>query len=203
MCGRFFVAVDDPELRALLRELEAENKGKNAGLPPVKTGEVFPTDYAAVVTALPSQPRVVQMRWGFTKFDGKGVLINARSETVLEKPTFRGPAAHSRCLIPASYYLEWMGVPGQKKKIRHIMRDTQSTTMYLAGVFRQEAGEPTPRFVILTKEATGQIQRIHHRMPVILDQRGQRAWLSPEGDVNEAIRRSINHIEGLADPDTP
>ena len=202
MCGRFYVAVDDPELREVLKSLEEENQRRSLPLPPVKTGEVFPTDYAAALVAGEGRPKFEQMRWGFSRHDGKAVIINARAETVLELPTFRKPAAENRCLIPASYYYEWKAEPGLKKKIRHIMRDSRATTIYLAGVFRQEADDDTPRFVILTKAAVRQIQEIHDRMPVILSREQQREWLSREADVKGIIKKSIDErIEGMREDD--
>ena len=106
MCGRFFVAADDPELRAILKEIEQENKRQGMELPPIKTGMVFPTDYtAAKLSDKNKAPYFRQMRWGFSAHDGKGNLINARAETILEKPTFLKPAREARYLIPASYCL--------------------------------------------------------------------------------------------------
>lgn len=202
MCGRFFVAIDDPEIMAILKEIEAEKKRGTLGLPPLKTGDIYPTDYAAAITATrESKPMYQQMRWGFSAYDGKGVLINARAETVTEKPTFRKPVAENRCLIPATYYYEWMKSPTLKKKIRHVMRDPKTTTVYMAGIYRLEASEDTPRFVILTKRAAKQIQDIHDRMPVILDREQQKEWLSPNADVHRVIEQSIDRIEGLEDID--
>lgn len=200
MCGRFYIAVDEPELRAVLKELEEENRRRALALPPVKTGEVFPTDYATAITSKGSHPRCEQMRWGFSAPDGKGLVINARSETVLELPAFQKSARESRCLIPASYYFEWKQEPGLKKKTKHIMRDIRSTLIYLAGISRQEAGEEAARFVILTKPAARQIAWIHGRMPVILDHAQQESWLSPNANVKAIIRQSLDErIEGVAE----
>ena len=203
MCGRFFVAIDDPEIMAILRQIEKDKREQALDLPPIRTGDVRPTDYAATIAAIRegSKIKYEQMRWGFTGFDGKGVLINARAETVTQKPTFRKPVAENRCLIPASYYYEWKQSPELKKKIRHIMRDPRATTVYMAGIYRLEAGEDTARFVILTKKAAQQIQDIHDRMPVILDREQQQQWLSPDADVNGIINQSIDRIEGLEDID--
>ena len=89
MCGRFFVAIDDPEIMAILRQIESDKLEQALDLPPIRTGDVRPTDYAATIAAIRegSKIKYEQMRWGFTGFDGKGVLINARAETVTQKPT--------------------------------------------------------------------------------------------------------------------
>ncbi|MDD4081406.1 MAG: SOS response-associated peptidase [Eubacteriales bacterium] len=199
MCGRFFVAVDDPELREVLREIEEENKRRGLyGLPPVKTGEVFPTDHAAAVTASGGdKPRYEQMKWGFSGFGGKKPLINARAETVQEVPTFREAAKESRCLIPASYYYEWMKHPTIKKKIKNIMRDPKSTTLYMAGIYRMELKDDVPSFVILTRKAAKGIEEIHDRMPVILDREQQREWLSKDANIRKIIEQSVERIVGM------
>ena len=200
MCGRFFVAADDPELRAILKEIEQENKRQDVELPPMKTGMVFPTDYtAAKLSGKNRAPYFQQMRWGFSSYDGKGHIINARTETILEKPTFRKPAREARCLIPASYYYEWKKDPATGKKIRHIMRDPKSTTVYMAGIYRLEAQETTPRYVILTQKAASQISGIHDRMPVILDLPAQEEWLKEDADVQSVIHQAIERITAIED----
>ncbi|NLO13446.1 MAG: SOS response-associated peptidase [Clostridiales bacterium] len=196
MCGRFFVAVDDPELRQILREIEKENKRRGlSGLPPIKTGEVFPTEHAAAVIApAGGGRRYEQMKWGFSGFDGKRPLINARSETVRERPTFRKAVMESRCLIPASYYYEWMKHPAIRKKIRNIMRDPLSTTLYMAGIYRMESYDDVPCFVILTRKAARGIENIHDRMPVILDHEEQQEWLSKDANIPRIIEKSVERI---------
>lgn len=200
MCGRFFVALDDPELRAILNEIEQENKRQGVELPPIKTGMIYPTDYTAAKLSNENKiPHFQQLRWGFLSRDGKGYLINARAETVLERPTFREAAREARCLIPASYYYEWMKDPVTGKKIRHIMRDPKSTMLYMAAIYRMEAQEITPRYVILTRKAASQISCIHNRMPVILDPPAQKEWLREDADVQSVIHQAIERITALED----
>ncbi len=64
MCGRFFVAADDPELMAILKEIEQENKRQGMELPPIKTGMVFPTDYTAAKLSDKNKARI------FSKYNG-------------------------------------------------------------------------------------------------------------------------------------
>ena len=90
-----------------LAELKAEGRGKaeSAG-EAVKTGEVFPSDTAAVIAKNRQlKPAVFPMRWGFER-KGGGLVINARSETAAEKTLFRESAQLRRCLIPASCNFE-------------------------------------------------------------------------------------------------
>lgn len=200
MCGRFFVAPDDPELMEILKRLEEENRRARLALPPVKPGEMFPTNHAAVIAAIRREPAPMQMQWGFKAYDGK-LLINARSETVQEKPTFKKPVRENRCLIPASYYYEWKKSPDLKRKIRHIMRDPKHTSVYMAGIFRLEAPDDVPRFVILTRRAAKQIADIHDRMPVMLEGDARDAWLAPDAPVDDILDSAIERIEGLPEDD--
>lgn len=200
MCGRFFVAADDPAILSMLKEIEAENRRQRLDLPPIKTGEVFPKDYSAAKVALKTgTPRYQQMRWGFTGYDQKSLLINARAETVLQKATFRGPVLEKRCLLPASYYFEWKKDEETNRKIKHIMRDTQFSVLYMAGIYRMEADDSVPRYVILTRNASKQVSHIHHRMPVILDSKEQEAWLQSRADIPDIINHAIDRITALED----
>ena len=91
MCGRYYIEIDEREMKDIISQVERDIK--------LKTGEIFPTDHAPVIPPT-GVPRV--MRWGFARSDGKGQIINARSETAAEKPVFRTPMQQCRCLIPAS-----------------------------------------------------------------------------------------------------
>ena len=83
MCGRFYTDFDDAQYREMLAMLYIRSQ-QDAGLLMLKNGEVFPTDHVPVLDA--EGPRAMQ--WGFARFDGKGKIINARSETALEKSMF-------------------------------------------------------------------------------------------------------------------
>lgn len=95
MCGRYFADTDEREMSILYSAF--------AGQPEVKAGEIFPTNLAPVIT---KHGELQAMRWGFLRFDGKGAIINARSETAAEKAMFHYPMQYGRCLIPASWYFE-------------------------------------------------------------------------------------------------
>ena len=102
MCGRFFIEEEDTEeeLLAILQSLN--RRGVQC-----KTGEVLPTDTAAVIAnnrAL--QPAPFAMQWGYTLPDGKKI-INARSESAAQRPMFMDGMRQRRCLVPASHYFEW------------------------------------------------------------------------------------------------
>ena len=182
MCGRFYTDDDDAQYRAVLALLYQRNPD-DAALLMRKSGEIFPTDHVPVL--LPEGPRMMQ--WGFSRFDGKGRVINARSETALEKPMFRAPlltgamdspggnARSGRCLIPAARYFEWETREG--KKVKYSLHPAQEGLFTLAGLYRSESGAKTPVFVILTAPAAEGISFIHERMPLILPQEQRENWL--------------------------
>ena len=115
MCGRYVALSDEEnkEIMDIIREVESQLNG-TPELEKLKTGEIFPTNVAPILTR--DGPRA--MKWGFAKWDGKGVIINSRSEGLLESKMFRKPALESRCLVPASHYFEWEGEGKSKIKQR-------------------------------------------------------------------------------------
>lgn len=178
MCGRFYTDFDDAQYREMLAMLYLKSE-KDAGLLMLKNGEVFPTDQVAALDLTGARA----MRWGFARFDGKGKVINARSETALEKNMFRAPMLtqaglpqRGRCLIPASAYFEWE--TRDKQKIKYKLRPAKEGLFTFAGLYRSEAGSDTPVFVILTAPAAEGISFIHDRMPLILPSEQRENWLN-------------------------
>jgi len=176
MCGRYYVDDEEPALRDIVEKLRDAH---------VKTGEVFPTDVAAVMAA---NGGFAAMRWGFPRFDGKGVIINARGETAAEKPMFRRPMLEGRCLIPASWYFEWE--KRGREKIKYALAAPEERALWMAGLSRFDVKTGERTFVILTRPAWEGIAFIHDRMPVILPARLHDEWLhgrSPEKTMERAI----------------
>ena len=171
MCGRYYIAIEDDELQDIMREVQ--QKVDAVKLAAVKTGEIFPTNIVPILT--PNGAAL--MKWGFSRFDGKGQIINARSETLLEKPMFKKPLLDGqRCLVPASNYFEWQAQPAGKK-IKHTIYNPSEPVIYMQGLYRTEKESDLPAFVVLTKEADSNLRIIHERMPVILDSVNAKSWL--------------------------
>ena len=164
MCGRYCLYADgNEELRRILDRTEGE----------FKTGEIFPTDKAPVLIQQDGKIHPEGVVWGFPGFRGKGVIINARAETVPEKAMFRTSLQSKRCVIPSSGFFEWTH-DGQKTKYRFNLPGTG--ILYMAGLYRD--CEDGRRFVILTAEANESMAEVHNRMPVILLREEVRQWLS-------------------------
>ena len=189
MCGRFFIAEEDPneELQFLI---EMMNRRKLGDVPVKTGGEVFPTDTVPVVANSRGMERAVfPMRWGYGRKDGH-VLINARSETAAEKPLFRDDMLQRRCLIPASHYFEWER--RGKEKVKYAIRTAGSSVIYMAGIYRIREGRP--EFVILTREPAASIAFIHDRMPVLLPGAAREAWLDLRCDPHAVLRSAVQDI---------
>lgn len=183
MCGRFYVPEGDlDDFADLVSKIEKELLKK--------AGEINPGDYAPVITPksiIDSNEdnssianNVHAIKWGFPVLKGRPI-INARSETVKEKPMFKLPYAKRRCLIPARGFFEWKDAENTKKRIKHYITLLDTTMMYLAGLywfFKDKDGIQKPYFTILTTQANEDIRIIHDRMPVIIKNTDKEIWLN-------------------------
>jgi putative SOS response-associated peptidase YedK len=105
-------------------------------------------------------------------------LINARSETAAEKPSFRGSLRHRRCLVPATGFYEWTGKPGHKRP--HLFRPRDGSLIALAGLAEHWVGadgSELETMAILTTSANATMAPIHDRMPVIIAPEHFDVWL--------------------------
>ena len=109
MCGRYSLA---PEQSKEIAQIVAEVQAR-FGAASIHTGEIFPTNAAPVLLPDGQKMTPKPMTWGFPSFKGKGVIINARGETALDKPMFRRSLLERRCIVPTTGFYEW---DGQKRK---------------------------------------------------------------------------------------
>ena len=203
MCGRyaFFTTEENQEIREIIEEI---NKRYKEEAPKMKTGEIFPTDYIPVITANTDNKKNIKLfKWGFPNFKQPGkVIINARSETVHEKPIFRKLIFTQRCLVPASGFYEWKA-SGEKtaagKKEKYFIRTSENGLMYMAGLYDSyidKNGIPFTGFVIITTEANEQMSQIHDRMPVILSKPESEAWLNTKYSRAEEVLNILKPYSG-------
>ena len=188
MCGRYFIDDSLAGFEAIVEELNRGKRG-DASAVQIKTGEIRPTDVAPVIAnSRARRQRPFLMRWGFGGVNRNArPVINARSETAYEKPMFRNAMLERRCLVPASYYFEWQAQG--KSRIRHAIKP-DGPLLYMAGLYRLEAGEPLAAFTILTRAADERIASIHDRMPVLLPAAWAEEWLSPTADAQQLLERA-------------
>lgn len=141
------------------------------------SGEIFPTD--SVPALVMKNGAVVSeiLTWGYEKFNEKGVIINARSETVTEKPMFRRDFFERRCLLPASGFYEW-----SPEKRKYLFSRPDGKPVFLGGFYKKQSDKKA--FIILTKEATAPVSRFHNRIPILIDEANIEDWL---GDIDFAF----------------
>jgi putative SOS response-associated peptidase YedK len=136
-----------------------------------KWGELFPTDPILVI-GFENEPAV--RTWGLRPDWAERPIINAKSEDAASKRTFQ-PMLNQRCIVPVTGYYEWRVENGRKIKTLIATDDI----LPFAGFVTEEA------CVILTCAPSPALAHIHHRMPAILDDEAQSAWLNPEADFRD------------------
>jgi putative SOS response-associated peptidase YedK len=121
------------------------------------------------------------------------LLINARFETIAEKPSFREAYRFRRCLVPADGFYEWEKAGSKKQPWFFTAQSGQ--TFAFAGIWekRKEKDESTQcTFAVITTEATGPVSGIHNRMPVILDKKFYENWLNPDENDPKSLKEIIH-----------
>lgn len=178
MCGRFSLTADEKQINMFF-----ELSGGIAPYVPRYNGA--PTQLLPVITT--EEPRKLQLfRWGliprWSKEISRTPLINARSETIDQKPSFKTAFREKRCLVPADGFYEWLH-SGRKLPYRFTMKD--ESLFAFAGIWdywRQPTGETLHSFAIITTEANQLMAPIHDRMPVILDKSNFNTWLEDKDE---------------------
>lgn len=184
MCGRMAVTLP-PEAMAQMFEAAPANT-----LPDGPNYNVCPTEQIVVVTGGPDQSRMMEaMRWGLIpswyKAPNDGpLLINARAETVLEKPTFRDAAHRRRVLTIANGFYEWAKDAEGGRDPWYITRRDGAPLAFAAlwqGWRDPASGEEMRTVAALTVAANTSMQAIHHRMPVVIEPADRALWLGEQG----------------------
>ena len=194
MCGRYSVLTEDEiiQIREVIQEvslrmlnddfLEYANQANTST-------EVRPTNNAPVIVGHGAGTVSFQdLRWGFKKWDGKGVIINARAETLRTQRMFSPLLTAGRCVVPAREYYEWEQ-QGRSKQKYHL-KDAEGHLLFMAGLYRDTADGR--KFVIITKDAIGEAADIHDRMPVILQANQIEDWLKGTITPEDIVRMDFN-----------
>lgn len=153
MCGRYFF-----ELRELPAFARLKQKIEQQALFEYAREEVFPSNSALVLVDGQEDYELDVMKWGIEGPYGR--LINARSEGIEKKKTFR-PMLSKKCLIPCNGFYEWVKVGKQKQKI--LIQREDAPLFYLAGIYNEQK-----EFVIVTGESVKEMKDIHDRTPILM-----------------------------------
>jgi putative SOS response-associated peptidase YedK len=186
MCGRFTLTRSAAEV--------AEHFGLASA--PVLTPRfnAAPTQAVLAIRAPAGERVAVQLHWGLVPFWAKHAHdaakhINARVETLTERPAYREAAERRRCLVPADGFYEWRGARGDRQP--HHIALPQRELFALAGLWerwRKPGGGALESLTIVTTAATPNIRALHERMPILVDPPGYDLWLDPNArDVNAIL----------------
>ena len=200
MCTRYYIEPEASfqELFENVKRSKLVERMRNHYAKPFKTsGEIFPTDLVPVIAPNPhGEAKVYPMIFGFKMPGTAKPLLNARSETAGEKPTFSKSWERQRCIIPASYYFEWehlISASGDKKiGDKYMIQAAGETDTWLCGLYRIENG--FPHFVILTKDPKEELKWLHDRMPVILPKGCVQEWVDPSKDPKKMKERFLTEM---------
>lgn len=182
MCGRFAVTLPNDAMAQLFAAAPAN------ALPKVPNYNVCPTNDIHVVVSDVEIRRLGAMRWGFLPHWYKALndgplLINARAETLSEKPAFREACRQRRCLIPTSGFYEW-SKDGEGNRLPWYVTRSDGAPLVMAGVWQDwqdGAGQSLRSCALVTIAASPDMAPVHHRMPVVLEAESWGKWLGEEG----------------------
>lgn len=218
MCGRYTIYTEDEviEMRAIIQEIS-----RKFGDGAVNVGEIRPTNTAPVLELEDNHLAAMPAYWGFPKWDGKGVNINARTDKIIKaldnpdiRSIWREPILTRRCVIPSTGFYEWATqsvfepqltlFPVESKpmakepKVKLLFHCLGEEMLYMAGMMRtivDKDGRTKDAFVILTTDANKSMVRFHDRMPVILSSSECAEWISDEAFMREVLNRSGPELE--------
>ena len=182
MCGRYSLIAD---IQDLARQFEFDGTGFENS----PRYNVAPTQSVLTVTSQ-DEREAECMRWGLIPSWAKDAsignrMINARRETVAQKPSFRSALQRRRCLVLADGFYEWQKVGKSKRPMRIVLKSREPFAFAgLWETWRDPAGETVRSCTIITTAANDLLRPIHERMPVILPRELEDFWL--DGDVTDA-----------------
>lgn len=201
MCGRFVIAKTSDFIAELFEidELETDLDFRSYNVPPTTQ---IPMIVEREIDGMPSR-QLHAARWGLIPSWAKEVsstpLINARIESVLDKPSFQEAALSKRCAIPADGYFEWQSTIADSKVPFFI--HPGDGMLAFAGIYSwwrnpaKAANDPT-RWVLtcslLTKESAPELSQIHNRNPVMLSEENLSAWLAPDYQTTAEVLAALS-----------
>jgi putative SOS response-associated peptidase YedK len=186
MCGRFAQTTPPDEIVALFKLV--------MGLELVPRFNIAPTTEILAIRGHADGRRAHRLRWGLVPPWAKDLkraaqMINARSEGIFERASFKDPILHRRCVVPASGFYEWEKTATGKNPF--LIQSTTEAPLMLAGIWspwRGPDGANIHTASILTVSANADMAALHNRMPVLLDGESMARWLDPKRtDKNEII----------------
>lgn len=182
MCGRYFLQHSPKAIRDGLDALSGDNwDWRISEFPTLGCFNMAPGQSHPVACVVNGETVIVNRDWGLVPAwmkDPSKAQINARAETVWEKPMFRDAVRKGRCLVPASGWYEWQ--QGERGKQPHALAPMEDTVLLFAGI------EENGTFAILTRDASPALAHIYPRMPCVLSAEAAAAWLGADDEAAAA-----------------
>lgn len=199
MCGRFTITIDLEDLREyLVDHYDITELKSKFELPRYN---IAPTQDVITIINDGSKNRVGLLKWGlippFAKDEKIGAsMINAKSETLMERPSFRSSFQTKRCVILADSFYEWKREENKKTPMRIGLNTNQIFPMAgLWSTFTRSDGSKIHSTTIITTHANELMSEIHHRMPVILDDQEVATWLNPKNQDLNMLSKMLKPYE--------
>ena len=179
MCGRYMLNSDPADIAAEFSLIE----------PPAiePRYNIAPSQQVLIIRTTDRERAAIEVRWGLVPSWSKDIkignrLINARAETVAEKPAFRVAFRRRRCLVPADGYYEWLAQSGGKQPF--LIYATAGKCFAIAGLWErwQQGDEVIESCTLITCEANQRLSEVHKRMPVVIGQDDYNLWLNDAAD---------------------
>ncbi len=191
MCGRFLLL---SELKDLIKYYAIENQTIGG----YKPGDFYPSKNTPIVLNK-SKKTISYAKWGFLYGNKKGLVINARAESIMNKPMFKNAFYSRRCVIPANLFYEWKD-EGAGKKIKHKIGLQHDRLISLGGIYNISPDDNSKEqlaYVIITTEAAEDLKSIHPRMPLIIKNDQLDLWLNKSTSIKhieEILSNNANHL---------
>lgn len=173
MCGRyaFFSDEENIEIRRI-----AEMVGKKYGEGSMPDGEIFPSDKAVVLLS-DDNKKIIDaeiMNWGYASIKQNTLVINARAETADSINMFAKSMELYRCIVPSTGFYEWAKEEkdGESVKSKYLFNLEGQGMVYMAGLYNKDK-----KFAIITTKANDSMEKIHNRMPLIIQKKYSRDWI--------------------------
>lgn len=186
MCGRYMITSPLEAVRALFGVEEGLNLAPRYNVAPTQ-------DVPVVRLGEDGQRHLAMLRWGLVPHWAKDLsigsrMINARGESVAEKPAFRDSFKHRRCIVVADGFYEWRSEDGRKQP--YAIRRPDHGLFAMAGLWARWSkgdGPPVETCTIVTTGANRRLSELHERMPVILDRDDHEEWLAGSPEEAQAL----------------
>jgi len=180
MCGRFYI---DDELSDEMEQAIKEAYQQALRQKEISVGEVLPTQRSFVIVSNTRKIDTDCISWGYEYSKSKRPIINARRETLLQKPMFCDDFIERRCLVPARGFYEW-----NDEKKKYYFQEQEKHIIYMAGIYTKDT--KNRKFTIITTSSNESVSSYHDRMPILVEDNEMIDWLNDFDKARKILYRT-------------